>query len=112
MANHMRVTLEIGLRGKKVVAVAPDWPGLSRGAPTEEAEIERLRSYRPRYAPVADLAGMDAAFADSSTIDVVEHAVEPAIAVITPGSAVIAPMLVPRVGDPAASPGCIPSRSA
>jgi hypothetical protein len=36
----MRVTLEIGSKGKKVVAVAPDWPGLARGATTEQAEIE------------------------------------------------------------------------
>ena len=40
MANHMRVTLEIGPKGKKVVAVAPDWPGLARGATTEQAAIE------------------------------------------------------------------------
>jgi len=32
VANHIRVTLEIGPKGKKVVAVAPDWPGLERGA--------------------------------------------------------------------------------
>jgi hypothetical protein len=30
--NHIRVTLEIGPKGKKVAAVAPDWPGLERGA--------------------------------------------------------------------------------
>jgi hypothetical protein len=69
----MRVTLEIGPRGKKVVAVAPDWPGLSRGATTGEAALERLRSYLPRYAPVAKLAGMDAAFAAITAVDVVEH---------------------------------------
>ena len=73
MANHMRVTLEIGPKGKKVVAVAPDWPGLARGATTGEAAIERLRAYVPRYAPVAKLAGMDAAFAASTAVDVVEH---------------------------------------
>ena len=71
--NHMRVTLEIGPKGKKVVAVAPDWPGLARGAKTEEAAIERLLSYVPRYAPVAKLAGMDAAFAAITDVDVVEH---------------------------------------
>src|SRR5688500_5266398 len=48
----MRVMLEIGPKGKKVVAVAPDWPGLARGATTEEAAIERVHSYVPRYAPV------------------------------------------------------------
>ena len=63
MADEIRVTLEIGPKGKKVVAVAPDWPGLERGAKTEEAAIERLRSYVPRYAQVAKLAGMDAEFA-------------------------------------------------
>jgi hypothetical protein len=69
----MRVTLEIGPRGKKVVAVAPDWPGLARGAKTDEAALDRLRSYIPRYATVAKLAGMDAAFAASTNLDVVEQ---------------------------------------
>ncbi len=73
MANHMRVTLEIGPKGKKVVAVAPDWPGLARGATTEQAAIERVRSYVPRYATVTKLAGMEAAFATSTSVDVVEH---------------------------------------
>jgi hypothetical protein len=73
MSDELRVVIEIGPKGKKVVAVAPDWPGLSRGATTEEAAVERLRSYFPRYAPVAKLAGMDAAFAASTTVDVVER---------------------------------------
>jgi hypothetical protein len=73
MANDLRVTLEIGPKGKKVVAVAPDWPGLERGAQTGEAALERLQSYLPRYAKVAKLAGMDAAFAAITTVDVVEH---------------------------------------
>jgi hypothetical protein len=73
MAETLRVTLEIGPRGKKVVAVAPDWPGLSRGAATGEAAIERLRSYLPRYAPVAKLAAMDAAFTASTEMNVVDR---------------------------------------
>src|SRR5213082_2440695 len=73
MADEMRVMLEIGPKGKKVVAVAPDWPGLERGANTAEAAIERLRAYVPRYAQVAKLAGMDAEFAAITTTDVVEH---------------------------------------
>ena len=64
MTDPIRVTLEIGPKGKKVVAVAPDWPGLERGAKTGEAAIERLHSYLPRYAQVAKLAGMDAEFDD------------------------------------------------
>jgi hypothetical protein len=45
MADELRVMLEMGPKGKQVVAVAADWPGLSRRAKTEEAAIERLRSY-------------------------------------------------------------------
>jgi hypothetical protein len=73
MANELRVTVEMGPKGKKAVAVAPDWPGLERGGKTGEAAIERLQSYRPRYAQVATLAGMEAGFAASTTVDVVEH---------------------------------------
>src|SRR5437868_5638528 len=73
MANQLRVTLVIGPKGKKVAAVAPDWPGLERGAKTREAAIERLHSYLPRYAPVAQLAGMEAEFAALGTVDVVEQ---------------------------------------
>ena len=73
MANHIRVTLEIGPKGKKVVAVAPDWPGLARGATTGEVAIERLLSYVPRYAAVTKLAGMEYAFATIPVVDVVEH---------------------------------------
>ena len=73
MATQLRVTLEIGPKGKQVAAVAPDWPGLERGAKTGEATIERLHSYLPRYAPVAKLAGMEGEFAALSTLEVVEH---------------------------------------
>jgi hypothetical protein len=73
MTNELRVMLEIGPKGKKMAAVAPDWPGLERGAKTEEATLARLQSYLPRYAPVAKLAGMAAEFAAITTLDVVEH---------------------------------------
>ncbi len=73
MANHIRVTLEIGPKGKKVAAVAPDWPGLERGATTGEAAVERLLSYVPRYAKVAKLARMGAAFANITAVDVIEQ---------------------------------------
>lgn len=73
MANELRVTLEIGPKGKKVAAVAPDWPGLERSAKTEEAAIERLQSYLPRYAQVAKLAGMETAFAAITTVNVLER---------------------------------------
>jgi hypothetical protein len=71
----MRVMLERGPKDKKVVAVAPDWPGLERGAKTGEAAIERLLAYVQRYAPVAKLAGMDAEFGAgaTTTAEVVER---------------------------------------
>ena len=62
MTKHIRVTLELGPKGKRVVAVAPAWPGLERGAKTEEDAIENLRAYFPRYSPVAKLANMEAVF--------------------------------------------------
>jgi hypothetical protein len=80
------VTLEIGPKGKKVVAVAPDWPGLERGATlaparrarrsageTGQDAIERLRSYLPRYSRVAKLAKMDAEFEKIKHVEVVEQ---------------------------------------
>jgi hypothetical protein len=66
----MRVTLEVGLRARKVVAVAPDWPGLERSGKTGEAAIERLIEYVPRYARVADLAGMGRDFGSITGEDV------------------------------------------
>jgi hypothetical protein len=73
MANQLRVTLEIGPKGKKVAAVAPDWPGLERGAKTAEAAIERLQAYLPHYAQVTKLAGMEVEFAALTTLEVVER---------------------------------------
>jgi hypothetical protein len=73
VANELRVTLEVGPKDKRVVAVAPDWPGLERGAKTGEAAIEKLQAYLPRYARVAKLAGMDAQFAASTNVDIVEQ---------------------------------------
>jgi len=73
MANELKLTLEVGPKGKKVVAVAPDWPGLERGAKTSEAAIAKLQSYLPRYTQVAKLAAMDAEFAAIDGADVAEQ---------------------------------------
>ena len=73
MAKRNRVTLEVGPKGKKVVAVAPDWPGLERGAKSAEDAIERLRSYVPRYAQIAKLAELDAEFSTINNFDTVEQ---------------------------------------
>jgi hypothetical protein len=70
MTDTLRVVLEVGPKGKKVVAVASDWPGLERGAKTEEAAATILLSCLPRYAPVARLAGMAEEFSTISDVDV------------------------------------------
>lgn len=72
MTDNLRLTLEIGPKGKRVVAVAPDWPGLERGAKTGEAAVERLLSYLPRYAKVTMLAGMEDEFPTTLDFEVVE----------------------------------------
>jgi hypothetical protein len=73
MARRLRVMLEVGPKGKKVVAIAPDWPGLERGDKTGEAAVAKLRSYLSRYAGVAERAGMGAEFEASTRIEVVEE---------------------------------------
>ncbi len=73
MVDAARVMLEIGPKGNKVVAVAPDWPGLERGAKTREVAIEQLLACLPRYTKVAQLAGLEAAFATVTTLDVIEE---------------------------------------
>jgi hypothetical protein len=71
--DAIRVVIEVGPKGKKVAAVAPDWPGLERGAKTEDAAIDRLLSYVPRYAAVAERAGMGPAFGVPASAEVVER---------------------------------------
>lgn len=73
MSDELRVMLEIGPRGKRVVAVAPDWPGLERGAKSAEAALALVQEYIPRYAPVAKLAGLEAEFAATGAVEVVER---------------------------------------
>ena len=73
MTDKIRIALEIGPKGKKVVAVAVDWPGLERAAKSEEAAVEKLGSYFPRYAPIAKLAGMERAFNATKEVNLVEH---------------------------------------
>jgi hypothetical protein len=73
MANRLRVLLEVGPKGRRVVANATDWPGLDRWGKTDDDAIEKLTSYRPRYAAVAERAGLANAFKRQRTIDVVER---------------------------------------
>jgi hypothetical protein len=70
----LRVILEVG-RKRRVVAGAMDWPGLDRSGTSEEAAIEKLLSYVPRYAGVADRAGLSTEFAGARDVEVVERVV-------------------------------------
>jgi hypothetical protein len=68
----LRVILEIGKK-RRVVAAAMDWPGLDRWGTSEENALEKLLSYVPRYAGVAERAGLSRAFQRSREVDVVER---------------------------------------
>ena len=73
MTDTLRVLLEVGPKGRRVVANATDWPGLERWGKTDDDAIEKLTAYRPRYAEVAERAGLGSEFKRQQTIDVVER---------------------------------------
>lgn len=73
MSDGIRVMIERGPKGKKVVACAIDWPGWSRGATTEGTALEVLESYRSRYQPIAKLAGLEPEFESLGGLEFVER---------------------------------------
>ena len=72
MTDTLRVILELG-RKRRVVAGAMDWPGLDRWGTTDENAIEKLLSYVPRYAPVAERARLASEFDEAREVEVVER---------------------------------------
>ncbi len=71
--THLDVVLERG--AQRTFAIAPAWPGWARSARTrdgDEAALEALLSYAPRYAVVAERAG--AAFPADAVPRVVDAA--------------------------------------
>jgi hypothetical protein len=72
MTDTLRVILEIG-RKRRVVAGAMDWPGLDRWGTSEDGALARLSAYLPRYAGVAERAGLGSAFALARDAQVVER---------------------------------------
>ena len=68
----VRTVIERGPKGKRSVAFSIDWPGWSRGAKTAELALGTLESYRERYGPVADLAGMSREFDTAGPLEIVE----------------------------------------
>ena len=72
MTDELRVILEVG-KSRRVVAGATDWPGLDRWGTSEDSSIEKLLSYVPRYAAVAERADRAAEFARARDVEVVER---------------------------------------
>jgi hypothetical protein len=72
MPDTLRVILEIGKK-RRVAAGAMDWPGLDRWGTSEEGALAKLADYVPRYASVAERAGLAQEFARATTVDVVER---------------------------------------
>src|SRR5262245_38743447 len=73
MESQLRVLVEQPIHGKRWVAVAADWPGLERGAKTEDEAIEKLARYVPRYLPVAKRARLGSELAAQTEPDVIGH---------------------------------------
>jgi hypothetical protein len=71
----VRTVVQRGPKGKKSVAFGLDWPGWSRGAKTADLALETLESYRERYRPIAELAGMAREFAAAGPLEIVEDMV-------------------------------------
>jgi len=71
MVTPTPVYLEVG--SKKVFASALDWPGWCRAGKDEEAALEALASYVPRYASVAEEAGVRFPKSAGDSFDVVER---------------------------------------
>jgi hypothetical protein len=69
----MRVRVEQGPKGKKNVAYAIDWPGLERGAKTEELALAKLADSRNRYLPIAREAGLEFDYAGEGDIEVTDR---------------------------------------
>jgi hypothetical protein len=72
MTKTLRVILEIGKK-RRVVAGAMDWPGLDRWGTSDDNAVEKLVSYVPRYAGVAERAGLEAEFDRARDLEVVER---------------------------------------
>ena len=73
----IRTVIERGPKGKRSAAFSVDWPGWSRGARSAELAVETLESYRERYRPVADLAGLAGGFDIAGPLEIVEDRVGP-----------------------------------
>jgi hypothetical protein len=72
MTEPLRLILEVGKK-RRIVAGALDWPGLDRWGTSEDDAIEKLLTYVPRYAGVAERAGLARAFGRAREVEVAER---------------------------------------
>ncbi len=68
----VRTVIERGPKEKRTVAFGIDWPGWSRGAKSAELAMGVLESYRDRYRPITELAGMAGEFDAAGPLEIVE----------------------------------------
>jgi hypothetical protein len=68
----VRVPVLVESGTKRTFAIALDWPGWARFGKTEDAALDAVAAYAPRYAEVARRAGL-ALPATDLTLDVVER---------------------------------------
>jgi hypothetical protein len=73
MPNDLRVLVEVGPKGKRSVAVAADWPGFERNGRDEDKALAKLQAYVPRYAKVADRAGLGQDVAAATDLVVIDR---------------------------------------
>lgn len=71
----VRAVVEHGAKDKRSVAYSLDWPGWSRGARSGALALETLEAYRPRYRPVAEIAGLGQDFDAAGPVELVEETV-------------------------------------
>src|SRR5260221_6446656 len=71
----IRTVIEHGTKDKRSVAFSLDWPGWSRGAKGADLALETLETYRARYRPIAELAGMAREFDAAGPLEIVEDRV-------------------------------------
>ena len=71
MTSQLRVLVEQPTKGKRWVAVAADWPGLERGAKTEDEAVEKLVRYVQRYLPIAKRVQLDSELGAQTDVEIV-----------------------------------------
>lgn len=69
--KQLDISMEIG--AKRVFACAVGWPGWCRSGKTEDAAIQALLAYAPRYAPVAAAVGDKLPSVGEGVVNVVER---------------------------------------